>query len=186
MRSRAKFPSNLSTQPFGRCPTISAIEAAMGHTAQCVTRCYFTTAILNAYSQEENPYLSSANPGDMTDDDVRNIWLKTADKMNPSALDNILKTAISSNEIYVTSILPLFVLTDKRGRSRLPRVAVLALTRTFIPSMNTIRDKRLLASVMIPQAVFHTCTWELLKLWVQKGHAPEHLRALLLEHDLGL
>lgn len=78
------------------------------------------------------------------------------------------------------------IVTDKRGRNRLPRVAVQALKRVLTPDLNIIGDKRLWACVIIPQVIFHACTWELLKLWVQKGNAPEHLQTLMLEHDLGL
>lgn len=186
MHSSPRLPNNFSANAFGQSPTFSAIQIALGHIALPTTRHYLNTATLNAYSRERDLIISSANPGNMTDEDVRNIWLKFAARMNPNSLDNFLKSTVSSNEAYLAWSWPVMIVTDKRGRSRLPRVAVLALTRALTPGLNIIGDKRLWACVMIPQAIVHACTWELLKLWVQKSNAPEHLQTLMLEHDLGL
>lgn len=186
MHRTFKLPNIFPAKVFGQCPTFSAIQFALGHTPLPMTNHYLNASTLNANSHLKDFFLTSANPGNMTEEDQRNIWLKVATGMTPNSLNNLLKSIVSSNEAYLAWSWPAMIITDKRGRSRFPHVAVLALTRALSSGLNIIGDKNLWARVMIPQAIVHACTWELLKLWVQKGDAPEHLQALLLEHDLGL
>jgi len=102
MHSTPKLPNNLSANAFGQCPIFSGMQNAMGHSITQSTVLYLcNTVILNAYPHEEDFFISSANPGYMTDVDVRNIWLNIAAKMNSNSLDKLLISVVSSNESYL-------------------------------------------------------------------------------------
>lgn len=184
MLSRNKHLTQVVDMIHGLCPHNSCAPHITRHFANVMTLYYVGGS--NAWSPVDNFFVSSANPGNMTDDDVRNIWISTAALIRPKTLEKVVEDIFRSDKTYSSWSWPAIVVTDKRGRSKLPRVAVHALTGVLKSGVTIIGDKRLRRNVMVPQAIFHACTWSLLNIWVQKGAAPEHLEALQLEHDLGL